>query len=114
MSDDTLFHQMMRGEIPMNPIYEDELCFAIRDIAPQAPTHLLLIPKPTLINLHHAQDDHQALLGHLLVTASKIMKEQVGDEDYRIVINNGAGASQSIFQLHLHLLSGRSFTWPPG
>jgi histidine triad (HIT) family protein len=111
---DTIFHRILRGEISSEIAYEDDLCFAIHDIEPKAPTHLLLIPKEDLSTLLQAEDKHQHMLGHLLVTAPKIMKKIVGDRAFRVVINSGAEAGQSIFQLHLHLLSGRAFTWPPG
>lgn len=114
MSEETLFHKIIRKEVPADIVYEDEFCLAIKDIAPQAPVHLLLIPKETLVNLMDATRDKQSLLGHLLCTASEVMKQQVGDQAYRVVINNGEQASQSVFQLHLHLLSGRAFSWPPG
>lgn len=111
---DTIFHQIMRGEIPAEMVYDDDICFAIRDVSPQAPVHLLLIPKVDLTQISEANDAHHAMLGHLMTRIPKIMIKEVGDAPYRVVINNGEGAGQSVFQLHIHLLSGRSFSWPPG
>ena len=110
----TIFGKIIRREIPADIVYEDELCLAFRDINPQAPIHVLLVPKQELARLSDAQPEHQALLGHLMVTAGKLAR-QLGVEDaFRLVVNNGAEAGQSVFHLHLHILGGRPFRWPPG
>lgn len=111
---DTLFTKIIRREIPADIVYEDEHCIAIRDIAPQAPVHVLLIPKQVIDRLASADRSDQAVLGHLLLAAGKVAR-QLGVEDaFRLVINNGAGAGQTVFHLHLHLLAGRPLQWPPG
>lgn len=110
----TLFAKIINREIPANIVYEDELCLAFKDINPQAPVHILLIPKTTDIDrLSRAEKKHQDLLGHMLLTASSIAKTQKL-KGYRIVINDGLQAGQSVFHLHLHILGGRAFSWPPG
>ena len=110
----TIFSKIIRREIPADIVYEDELCLAFRDINPQAPVHVLLVPKQELARLSDAQPEHQALLGHLMLTAGKLAR-QLGVEDaFRLVVNNGAEAGQSVFHLHLHILGGRPFRWPPG
>ena len=110
----TLFGKILRRELPADIVYEDELCLAFRDINPQAPTHVLLIPKQEIARLSDAGAGDQALLGHLLLAANKVAR-QLGIEDaYRLVVNNGAAAGQSVFHLHLHILAGRPMRWPPG
>ena len=112
---DTIFHKIMRREIPSEMVYEDDQCVAIRDISPAAPTHLLIIPRETICNLMEATPEREQLLGHMLVVASKLArKEGIEEGGYRLVINNGVNANQTVFQLHMHLLGGRSFDWPPG
>lgn len=110
---DTIFGKIINREIPADIVYEDERCLAFRDVNPQAPVHILVIPKAPLAKLSDAGDNQQELLGYLLLTLKNLAAEQ-GLEDYRVVINNGAGAGQSVFHLHLHLLAGRDFDWPPG
>lgn len=110
----TIFGKVIRREIPADIVYEDELCLAFRDINPQAPTHVLLVPKKEIARLADAQPEDQALLGHLLLAANKIARELGIDGAFRLVVNNGAGAGQSVFHLHLHILGGRSMRWPPG
>lgn len=111
---DTIFSKIIRREIPANIIYEDELSLAFTDINPQAPTHILVIPKKPLPQLEQATADDHALLGHLLLTAKKVA-EQVGlNNGYRVVINNGEDGGQTVYHLHLHILGGRAMTWPPG
>ncbi|MGQ0525415.1 MAG: histidine triad nucleotide-binding protein [Betaproteobacteria bacterium] len=110
----TLFSKIIAREIPADIVYEDELCLAFRDVNPQAPTHVLLIPKRELPKLADAASGDRDLLGHLMLAAGNIAR-QLGVEDaFRLVVNNGAGAGQSVFHLHLHLLAGRAFRWPPG
>lgn len=114
MSEDTIFSKIIRREIPADIVYEDDLCLAFRDITPQAPTHILVIPKKAIPKLSDAQTDDKALLGHLLFAVSKIAKQEKLDDGYRVVINTGEGGGQTVFHLHLHLLGGRDLGWPPG
>ncbi len=111
---DTLFTRIINKQIPADIVYQDDLCFAIKDINPQAPVHLLLIPKHPLEKLSDAAHDDQALLGHMLLAVGKLTRELKIDAAFRLVINNGAQAGQSVFHLHLHILAGRPFLWPPG
>lgn len=113
MTGKTLFQKIMDREIPAQFVHEDEQCIAIRDINPQAPLHLLVIPRKPLVKLSDADAGDQALLGHLLLIARKLAAD-AGHADFRLNINNGAGAGQSVFHLHLHVLAGRPFRWPPG
>lgn len=110
----TLFEKIIGREIPSTIVHEDEHCVAFKDIAPTAPMHLLLVPRKPLPRLCDATADDQALLGHLMLTASKIAAAQGYGEAYRLVVNNGADAGQSVFHLHLHIVGGRSLKWPPG
>lgn len=110
----TLFEKIINREIPSDILYEDDLSFVIKDINPQAPTHLLIIPKKVIPKLSDASEDDQMILGHLMLVAGKIADELGLDETFRLVVNNGAKAGQSVFHLHLHLLSGRLLNWPPG
>ena len=111
---ETIFAKIIRREIPADIVYEDDECLAFRDVNPQAPVHILMIPKQPIARLIDAGDDEQSLLGHLMLTANKIATEQGIGDAFRLVVNNGAGVGQSVFHLHLHILGGRSFTWPPG
>tara|TARA_B100001059_G_C17731973_1_gene526713 strand:+ start:558 stop:899 length:342 start_codon:yes stop_codon:yes gene_type:complete len=110
----TLFEKIINREIPADILYEDELSIVIKDISPQAPTHLLIIPKKVIPKLSDATNEDQNILGHLMLVAGKIAEQLELDETFRLVVNNGAKAGQSVFHLHLHLLSGRSLNWPPG
>ncbi len=111
---ETIFAKIISREIPADIVYEDDKCLAFRDVNPQAPVHILVIPKQPIARLIDAVDDDQSLLGHLLLSANKIALEQDIGEAFRLVVNNGADVGQSVFHLHLHILAGRSFTWPPG
>jgi histidine triad (HIT) family protein len=111
---DTLFAKIIRREIPADIVYEDELCLAFRDINPQAPVHVLLVPKKPLVKLADAQIEDQALMGHLLLKAGEIARQLGVGDAFRLAVNNGADAGQSVFHLHLHILAGRPFKWPPG
>ena len=114
-ADKTIFAKIIDGEMPSDKLYEDEHCIVIQDVNPQAPTHILIIPRTTEIpRLVDAQDNHRELLGHLMLVAGRVSKQLGVDDAFRLVINNGAGAGQSVFHLHLHLLSGRPLNWPPG
>ena len=110
----TLYEKIISKEIPADIIYEDDISIVIKDISPQAPTHLLIIPKKVIPKLSDATKEDQEVLGHLMLLAGKIADKLGLDETFRLVINNGAKAGQSVFHLHLHLLSGRSLNWPPG
>ena len=111
---DTLFSKIIDRAIPADIVYEDELCLAFRDINPQAPVHILIIPKKPLAKLNDAVAEDQTLLGHMLLAANRVADEEGIGDAYRLVVNNGAAAGQSVFHLHIHILGGRSFTWPPG
>lgn len=111
---ETLFEKIINREIPADIIYEDDLSIVIKDIQPQAPTHLLIIPKKAIPKLSDASNNDELILGHLMLVAGKVANQLDLNDTFRIVINNGAKAGQSVFHLHLHLLSGRSLSWPPG
>lgn len=116
MSDttDTIFGKIIRREAPAEIVYEDDLCLAFKDIHPQAPVHILVIPKKAIAQLADAESQDHALMGHLLLTAKRVA-EQVGlSNGYRIVINNGPDGGQTVYHLHLHILGGRPMQWPPG
>jgi histidine triad (HIT) family protein len=110
----TLFGKVISREIPADIVYEDDQCLAFRDINPQAPIHVLLIPKREIPRLVDATADDQALLGHMMVVAGQIARQLGAGDAFRLVVNNGADAGQSVFHLHMHILAGRAFTWPPG
>lgn len=111
---ETIFGKIIAGEIDADIVYEDEHCLAFRDVNPQAPMHILLIPRKPIATLADAGAEDQALLGHLLLKAGDIAREQGYGEAFRLCVNNGEGAQQTVFHLHLHLLGGRPFSWPPG
>ena len=108
-----VFARILRRGLPTPLLHEDEHCVAFRDIAPQAPLHLLVIPRRPLRTLGEAGQADAALLGHLLLTGASLAR-QLGHPEARVVINNGAAVGQSVFHLHVHVLAGRSFAWPPG
>ena len=110
----TLFSKIISREIPADIVYEDERCLAFRDINPQAPVHVLLIPKQEIPKLVDAGAGDQALLGHLLLAAGKVARQLGVGDAFRLVVNNGADAGQTVFHLHLHILAGRPLHWPPG
>jgi histidine triad (HIT) family protein len=110
----TIFKRIIDKEIPVQILYEDELCLAFPDINPQAPTHVLVIPKKEVTNLASASPDDQALLGHLLLTVQKVATQLGLQEGYRVVANCGPHGGQSVDHLHFHLLGGRHLQWPPG
>jgi len=111
---ETIFSKIIRREIPADIVYEDNLALAFRDINPQAPVHILVIPKQPLARLSEAQSQDHALLGHLLLTAKRVAAEAGLDNGYRIVINDGPDGGQTVNHLHLHILGGRTMHWPPG
>lgn len=110
----TLFEKIIDREIPGTIVYEDELCVAFRDINPGAPVHILLVPRKAIARLDNADAEDRALLGHLMLVAPKIAAAEGYGEAFRLVVNNGAAAGQSVFHLHLHILAGRPMKWPPG
>ncbi|MCP9776127.1 histidine triad nucleotide-binding protein [Cyanobium sp. WAJ14-Wanaka] len=112
-SNDTIFGKILRGEIPCDQVYADDQCLAFRDVQPQAPVHLLVIPRQSISDLAQADGQHQALLGHLLLVAAKVAQQE-GLGSWRTVINTGAEAGQTVFHLHLHVIGGRPLAWPPG
>ena len=111
---DTIFQKIIEREIPADIIYEDELSLVFKDINPVAPTHLLIIPKKKIEKASDAEEEDQELLGHLLLVAGKVARQLNIEDAFRLVINNGADAQQTVFHLHIHLISGRQLTWPPG
>ncbi|MEK9593556.1 MAG: histidine triad nucleotide-binding protein [Luminiphilus sp.] len=108
--EDTIFGKITRGEIPTEFLYEDDHCVAIRDINPQAPTHVLIIPRKPIPRLVDSEAEDQALLGHLLLVAGRVADKLGVGEAFRLVINNGEGGGQTVFHLHLHILAGREMT----
>ena len=110
-----LFCKIVAGAIPAAKIFEDERAIAFRDINPQAPTHALVIPRAHVASLNEAGEDDEALLGHLLLVAARVAREEGhADSGYRTVVNTGADAGQTVFHIHVHVLGGRTLTWPPG
>ena len=108
-----IFCQIVQGELDSDIVQEDARAIAFRDVNPQAPTHILVIPKEHIPSLAEAPEEKSDLLGHLLLVVQKIARAQ-GLDAYRVVINDGAAAGQAVFHLHVHLLAGRMFNWPPG
>ncbi len=111
---ETLFSKIIRREIPADIVYEDDLAIAFRDITPQAPTHILVIPKKPIPRVSEAEADDQEILGHLLLTVKKVAIQEGLAKGYRVVINNGNDGGQTVDHLHLHILGGRKMKWPPG
>ncbi len=112
---DCIFCKIVAGGIPAAKIFEDERAIVFRDINPQAPTHALVIPRAHVASLNEAGEADEALLGHLLLVAARVARQEgLAESGYRTVINTGAGAGQSVFHIHVHLLGGRRLTWPPG
>jgi histidine triad (HIT) family protein len=111
---DCLFCKMIAGQIPTKKVYEDEKTFAFHDINPQAPTHVLIIPKKHIAGLKEATPEDAEIIGYCQLVAAKIARERDIENGYRTVYNVGPGAGQSVFHLHLHLLGGRKLAWPPG
>lgn len=115
MADKTLFEKICDREIPAQIVYEDEQCVCFRDIAPQAPVHLLLVPRKPIPRVGLATSEDAALLGRLLLTAGEIArKEGFSESGYRVVINHGPDGGEAVPHLHIHLLAGRQLQWPPG
>jgi histidine triad (HIT) family protein len=109
----TIFGRILQGEIPCDEVYADDRCLAFRDVNPQAPVHVLVIPREPLASLADATEEHEALLGHLLLVAAKVARQE-GLSGWRTLINSGAEAGQTVFHLHVHVIGGRPLGWPPG
>jgi diadenosine tetraphosphate (Ap4A) HIT family hydrolase len=113
--DDCLFCRIVKGEIPAKQVYQDDQVIAIEDIAPVAPTHLLIIPRKHFVNTLDMEESDVPLVGHVFRVAAAIARERgIAENGLRVVVNNNAGAGQSVFHIHFHLLGGRTFVWPPG
>jgi histidine triad (HIT) family protein len=110
----TIFSKIIRKEIPANIVYEDDLALAFTDVNPQAPVHILVIPKKPIVSLATAEPEDQALLGHLLLTVQKVAEQAGLENGYRVVMNTGVDGGQTVYHLHIHILGGRSMSWPPG
>lgn len=110
----TIFERIIAREIPARIEYEDDLCIVLHDIQPQAPVHLLLVPKKVIVRLADASDEDQHTLGHLMRVAGRMAEKLNLKNGFRLVVNNGPDASESVPHLHLHLLAGRQMKWPPG
>lgn len=111
---DTIFGKIIRKEIPADIVHEDDLCLAFKDLNPQAPVHVLVIPKKPISAISKAENGDKELLGHLMLTAAKVAKDLKLDDGYRIVVNDGSNGGQEVFHIHLHVLGGRQLVWPPG
>lgn len=114
-SDNCIFCKIIAGEIPSSKVHEDDVCVAFNDLHPQAPTHVLVVPKEHFDSLDKAEAGHKETLGHLMLTAAEIARrEGFSEAGYRVVINTNADGGQTVFHLHAHLLGGRPFIFPPG
>ena len=111
---ETIFQKIIDKEIPADIIYEDEKSLVFKDINPVAPIHILIIPKKQIEKISDAEQTDQDLLGHLFLVAGKVARQLGVENAFRLVVNNGAGAQQTVFHLHIHLIAGREFNWPPG
>lgn len=115
MADKTLFQKICDREIPANIVHEDDLCVAFRDISPQAPVHILIVPRKPIPRIGAAESEDAPLIGHLLLTAASIARsEGIADSGFRVTINNGPHGGETVPHLHVHLLGGRQLAWPPG
>jgi histidine triad (HIT) family protein len=112
---DCIFCKIRDGAIPAKTVHQDEHCLAFEDVNPQAPTHVLIIPREHIATVNDLTPANSAAVGHLFLAAAKIARERgLADNGYRVVMNTGAAAGQTVFHIHLHVLGGRSLTWPPG
>ena len=112
---DCLFCKIVAGEIPSTKVYDDDVCIAFNDIAPQAPTHILVIPRDHVRSMNETDEKHKETLGHLLLTAAELARKAgFAEKGYRVVINTNDEGGQTVFHLHVHLLGGRQFILPPG
>ncbi|MEZ6045847.1 MAG: histidine triad nucleotide-binding protein [Planctomycetaceae bacterium] len=114
MTEKTIFKKIIDGEIPADIVYEDEQSLAFRDVSPQAPTHILIIPRKEIASIDDLTEEDEQLVGHLFIVAQKLAKQENLTEGYRTLINCGPAGGQTVFHLHLHLMGGRNLTWPPG
>lgn len=115
MDENCLFCKIVSGAIPASKVYEDDVCIAFNDITPQAPTHILVIPREHIDSLDKAESSHTDTLGHLMLTAARIARDKgFNVNGYRVVINTNADGGQTVFHVHVHLLAGRPFVFPPG
>ena len=113
--NDTIFGKIIRGEVPSEKVYEDDDVLAFKDVNPAAPVHILVIPKKHIVDLFDADEEDAELLGQLLLVAREVALQQgLKEGGFRTVINSGAGVGQSVFHVHVHVLGGRDFSWPPG
>lgn len=110
----TLFEKIIDKEIPAEIVFEDDRAVAFRDINPAAPTHVLVVPRKPIDRIENMEEADEALVGHLVLVATRLARSEGLDGGYRLVMNNGADAGQSVFHIHLHLLGGRALSWPPG
>ena len=113
MENETIFGKILQGKIPCDEVYSDEFCLAFKDVQPQAPTHILVIQRQYIKSLYEINDVDKELLGHLVIVASRIAKEE-GLKSWRTIINTGEEAGQTVFHLHIHIIGGRKLNWPPG
>ena len=114
-SADCLFCKIVAGQIPSSRVYEDDVCYAFNDISPQAPTHVLIVPREHIDSLDKASEANKSMIGHVILKAAEIAREKgFSDDGYRVVINTNADGGQTVFHLHIHLLGGRPFVFPPG
>ncbi|XP_034408110.1 histidine triad nucleotide-binding protein 1 [Cyclopterus lumpus] len=111
---DTIFGKIIRKEIPVELLYEDDKCVAFPDITPQAPTHILVVPKKPIVQLSKAEESDAELLGHMMLVAKKCAQDAGLSNGYRIVVNDGPDGGQSVYHIHIHILGGRVMKWPPG
>lgn len=115
MGDDCIFCRIVSGEIPSTTVYQDDVCVAFNDLTPQAPTHILIVPRRHVDSLDTAQSGDKETIGHLLLSAASIARQNgFADAGYRVVVNTNSDGGQTVFHLHVHLLAGRPFVFPPG
>jgi len=114
MTEKTIFKKIIDGEIPADIIYEDELCMAFNDVSPQAPVHVLIIPKKEIRSIATVEPEDQLLMGHLLLTVRRLAEDLKLDNGFRTIINTGEDGGQTVFHLHIHLMGQRALAWPPG
>ena len=111
---ETIFQKIIDKELPADIVYEDDSCLAFKDINPVAPIHILVIPKKRIEKISDSNTEDKELLGHLFLVAGNIARDLGIEDAFRLVVNNGAGGQQTVFHLHIHLIAGREFNWPPG
>lgn len=114
MTEKTLFSKIIDGEIPGDFVHQDDQCVVLRDVNPQAPVHLLVIPRKPIPRVGEANEGDSAILGHLLLVASEVANSEGLSQGFRIVVNNGSDGGESVPHLHVHVLGGRQLGWPPG